>query len=151
MSVDFNAIAVALATRFTSTYVTAPSGEDTVTQATSSLPAAITDEPVVLVFPPTNIEIHYGPSVRTAVATYPVRFYIYKVRDLPRNTTLLNSWLGSLYAQLDGQVHLGLSSYVTHAVVTGIHVGPMTYSGTEFHGIELTVDVHIWEGLSATG
>ncbi len=151
MTVDFNAIAEAVATRFTSTYVTAPSGEDTITQATSALPAAITDEPVILVFPPTSIELHYGPGTRSGIATYPVRFYIYKVRDLPRNTTLLNKWLGALYAQLDGQVHLGLSSYVTHAVVTNIRVGPLTYSGTEFHGIELTVEVHIWEGLSATG
>jgi hypothetical protein len=150
MSVDFNAIAVALAVRFGPTVVSAPSGETNVTQATSALPAAITDEPVVLVFPPTSVQLGYTTGTRSGVATYPVRFYIYKVRDEPRNATLINKWIGALYAQLDGQVHLGLSSYVTHAVVTGIQAGPLTYGGIEFHGIELTAEVHVWEALSAT-
>jgi hypothetical protein len=153
MSVDFNAIATAIATRFSSTYVTAPSGETNVRLSTSALPEAIVREPTVLVFPP-SITLSYGPSLRKATASYPVRFYIYKVRDTGRNATLMNKWIGSLYAMLpDTLAHLGLSSYVTSAVATNIQVGPLTYGesgGIEYHGIELTIDVHIWEGLSAT-
>ncbi len=151
MSVDFNAIAEALAVRFGPTKVTAPSGERNVRLATSALPNDIVAEPTVLVFPPVHVGLSYGPSVRKGVATYTVNFYIYKIRDTPRNSVLLNKWLGTLYAQLDGQVHLGLSDYVTHAVVTDIAVGPLVYpaGGLEFHGIQLTVDVHCWEGLSA--
>lgn len=150
MSVDFDAIAVALAVRFSSTNVTAPSGETNVARSTSALPDAISDEPTVLVFPPSEVRFGYGPSIRKGVATYPVRFYIYKVRDNSRNATLLNKWIGALYAQLDGQVHLGLSSYVTHAVVTHMAAGPLSYAGTEYHGIELTVDVHLGEGMTTT-
>ena len=53
---------------------------------------------------------------------------------------------GRAVRQLDGQVHLGLSDYVTHAVVTNISVGPLKYADIEYHGIELTVEVHLWEG-----
>lgn len=146
---DFNAIALAIATRFSSTHVTAPSGETNVRTSTSALPDAITKEPTVLTYPP-EVELSYGPSIRKAVASYPVRFYIYKIRDGARNATLINKWLTSLYAQLDGQVHLGLATYVTHAVVRNISAGILPYAGVDFHGIELTVEVHISESLSAT-
>lgn len=150
MSVDFNAIASAIATRFSSANVTAPSGETNVRLATASLPDAITFEPVVLVFPAEDIAFGYGPSVRKGVAQYPVRFYIYKIRDNKRNAVLLNKWQSALYAQLDGQVHLGQGTAgVTHAVVRSIQTGPLTYAGSDYHGIELTVEVHLGEGLNA--
>jgi hypothetical protein len=150
VSVDFDAIAVALAVRFGPTVVSAPSGETNVVQSTAALPDAITDEPTVLVFPPSSIQFSYGPSIRKGVAFYPVRFYIYKVRDTSRNSTLLNDWISALYAQLDGQVHLGLSSYVDYGVVDEIMVGPLTYAGIEYHGLEFTVRVPFQEGLSLT-
>ncbi len=152
MSVDFQAVADALAVRFGPTKVTAPSGEQNVRLSTAELPNEIVHEPTVLVFPPVHVGLSYGPSLRKGSATYTVNFYIYKIRDTPRNSVLLNKWLGALYAQLDGQVHLGLSSYVTRAVVTDIAVGPLVYpaGGLEYHGIQLTVDVGLWEGLSAT-
>lgn len=150
MSVDFNAIASALATRFSSANVTAPSGETNVRVATASLPDAIKVEPVVLVFPPSDVSFSYGPSIRKGVAEFPIRFYIYKVRDAKRNAVLINKWVGALYAQLDGQVHLGLSAYVTHAVISRIQAGPLSYANQEYHGIELTAEVHLGEGMSAT-
>lgn len=150
MSVDFNAIAVALAVRFAAAAVTAPAGEANIQESTSALPDTITDEPTVLVFPPSDITFGYGPSLRKGVAEYPVRFYIYKVASTARNATLLNKWVSALYAQLDGQVHLGQSAAgVTHAVITRIQAGPLSYAGIEFHGIELTVEVHLSEGLNA--
>src|SRR5689334_10908683 len=100
MSVDFNAIASALATRFSSANVTAPSGETNVRESTASLPDAISKEPTVLVFPPTSIELDFGASLRKGLVTYPVRFYIYRVRDSKRNAVLINKWIGALYAQL---------------------------------------------------
>lgn len=154
MSADFNAMASAIATRFSSTYVTAPSGEQNVRVSTASLPDAITVEPTVLVFPPETVEFSYGPSLRTGVASFPVRFYIYRARDTKRNAVLLNKWVSALYQQLDGQVHLGLSDYVAHADITAMGVGPLSYGEGEaavrFHGIELTVQVHLWEGVSFT-
>lgn len=146
---DFKAIADAIAVRFSAANITPPSGETDIQESTASLPDAIHDEPTVLVFPPSSIDLSYGPSVRKALANYPVRFYLYKVRDTPRNSELLNNWIQSLYDQTTGQVHLGLSSYVNKAVVTEIAVGPLTYGQTEYHGIELTVEVLIGEGLAA--
>lgn len=151
MSVDFKAIADAIATQFSSTNVTAPSGETNIRLATASLPDAFNVEPAVLVFPPESVDFNFGPSLRTGLASYPVRFYIYKFRDNKRNTVLLNKWLSALYAQLpDTLAHLGLSSYVTSATTSHMAVGPMTYANSEYHGIEVTIQVRLGEGLSAT-
>jgi hypothetical protein len=148
---DFNAVANAIATRFSSANVTAPSGETNIRESTAALPDGITKEPVVLVYPPSSVELSYGPSIRKAIVTYPVRFYIYKIRDGKRNAVLINKWLTSLYDQLTGQVHLGLASYVNHADVVGMAAGQFNYTanGPEFHGIELTVNVYLGEGLAA--
>lgn len=148
---DFNAIASAIATRFSSSNVTAPSGETNIRLATHQLPDALNVEPAILVFPPESVDFSYGPSLRKAIVQYPVRFYIYQLRDNKRNAVLLNKWLTSLYAQLpDTLAHLGLSSYVNHAENTHMAVGPLTYAGTEYHGIELTIEVYIGEGFTAT-
>lgn len=149
MSVDFNAVAQAIAVRFSATNVTAPTGEQPVALATEALPGAIVDEPTLLVYPPTNISLEYTSGTRSGMAVFPVRFYIYKIRDTGRNATLILKWLGALYAQLDGQVHLGLPDYVTHAVVRGISAGELTYAGETYHGVELSVEVHFWEALAA--
>jgi hypothetical protein len=149
MSFDIKAVADAIAVRFGPTVVTAPSGETNIRQSTASLPDAISEEPVVFVFPPA-LDFSYGPSLRKAVAIYPVRFYIYKVRDNSRNTDLLNNWMTALYATLDGSTHLGLSSYVNTATISDVTPGPLKYGNIEFHGLEWTVRVAMGEGLSAT-
>lgn len=151
---DYKAIADAIATRFSSANVTAPSGATNIRASTASLPDAITKEPTVLVFPVESAEFEYESSTRTGTARYPVRFYIYRVRDTKRNADLLNNWATALYGQLDGKVQLGLSSYVTHAVVRNFAVGPLIYgegdSAVRFHGIEFAVDVHLAEGVAFT-
>lgn len=149
MSVDFYAVAQAIATRFSSAVVTAPAGETNVQQSTAALPDVISDEPTVLVFPP-DVHFSFGPSSRKGVVIYPVRLYLYKVRDMPRNVALMNNWITQTYGVLDGQVHLGLSSYVDYARVTDVVVGPLEYAGVEYHGVELTVEVHVSEGLTLT-
>lgn len=150
MSVDFKAIADALAVRFSSTYITAPSGESAISLSTASLPNAIAEERTALVFPASEVDLEYPPSARKGIALYPVRFYLYKVRDTPRNTELLNEWLTKLLPALDGQAQLGLSSYVNWAQVVHAEIGPLTYGQIEFHGIELTVAVHFGYGVSFT-
>jgi hypothetical protein len=149
MSFDVKAVADAIAVRFGPTVVTAPSGETNIQLATASLPEAITEEPTVLVFPP-ELDFSYGPSLRKASAIYPVRFYIYRVRDTPRNATLLNNWITALYAALDGSAHLGLSSYVNNAVLLNVTPGPLKYGEIEYHGLQLTVRVGLGEGFTAT-
>jgi hypothetical protein len=149
MSFDFKAVADAIAVRFGPTIVTAPSGETNIQQSTASLPDAISDEPTVLVFPPA-VRFTFGTSLRKAVAEYPVRFYLYKVRSHSRNTDLLNNWITALYATLDGQGHLGLSGTVNYGWMTDVQPGPLEYNGTNYDGLEWTVKVNLGEGMTVT-
>lgn len=149
MAVDFNAVAQAIAARFSAANVTAPSGETTVRFASEQLPQQIGPTPAVLVYPP-EVELHYGPSTRSGSLTFPVRWYVYRVKDQPRNATLILKWLGSLYAQLEAQVHLGLSDYVAYGVISALTPGQLSYGGEDFEGIELTVTVPVYEALNPT-
>lgn len=154
MSFDFKAVADAIAVRFGPTVVTAPSGETNVRLATAALPDAINVEPAVLVFP-AEIDFGYGPSLRKAVARFPVRFYIYKIRDENRNSTLILKWMTALYAtiggQSDGAAHLTLSTYVNMAKMGNVVPGELIYprdNGTRYHGLEWEVIVNLGEGMS---
>lgn len=148
---DFDAIANAIAARFTAANVTPPTNETDIRESTAALPQAIRLEPTVLVFPPEpgGIELSYMGGTLSGIATFPVRFYLWRIRDNARNAALVNKWLGSLYPQLIGQVHLGLSSYVTHAVIRDLGAARLTYANDEFEGIALTAEVHFWEALNA--
>lgn len=152
MSVDFNAIASALATRFSSANVTAPSGETNVRFATHELPGQIKAEPTVLVFPPGpgDIDFTFNASLRSGIATFRVCFYLTRIRNEERNTVLVNKWLGALYAQLDGQVHLGQSNTVSWALIRNIGAAALTYGGETYEGIVMDAEVHIAEGMSPT-
>lgn len=151
-AIDFNAIASAIATRFSANNITPPSGETDIRLSTHQLPASIAVEPTVLVMPPDpdGIEFGFGASTRIGTAVYPVNFYLYRIRDNARNVTLALKWLSSLYAQMEGQVHLGLDTYVTHADVTSLGIARLTYGGEEFDGVAMEVTVSLWEALSPT-
>ena len=148
---DFNAIASAIATRFSSANVTPPAGLGNIRSATSALPQAIPSEPYVLVFPPEpgGVEMSYMSGTMTGTATFPVRFYLWKTRDKGRNSVLINKWLSALYGQLIGRVQLGLPSYVAYGVVRNLGAAQLTYAGEPYDGIALEVEVHIWEALNA--
>jgi hypothetical protein len=145
---DFNAVASAIATRFGA--ATAPSGETAIRLASATLPNQIPAEPVVLVYPPTTLDFTYNGGVTSIVATYPVRFFLWRTRDKGRNAVLINKWLGALYRQLAGQAHLGLSSYVNDARIESMGAASLSYGGEEFDGITIDVEVHIWEASEAT-
>lgn len=147
---DFNAIAQAIATRFSSTNVTAPSGETNVRVSTSALPSQVIATPTVLVFPPETVPLRSGMGLRHGRVTFPVRFYIARIQSNDRNSTLLLKWLGSLYAQLDGQAHLGLASYVADTQMDDMRVGRLTYGGEDYEGIEIEVAVVLAEASTST-
>src|SRR3990167_3622 len=148
MAIDFNAVAQAIAARFAAAQITPPTGENDIALSTEALPSNIVQEPTVLVFPP-EVECPCAGSPRSGPAVFPVRFYLFRIRDNARNATLTLKWLGSLYQQLDGQAHLALSDYVATATISGMVPGRLSYGGDEFEGIELSVAVQLWEGLSA--
>lgn len=144
--IDFNAIATAIATRFGS--VTGPTGETALRLSTEKLPLQIPMTPALLVVPPESVPFSFTNSARTGTAVYGVRFYLERVRDTGRNATLIYKWMTALYAQVDGQVHLGLSTYINWAEVTDMHPGVLEYAGERYEGISLEVTVHLGEGTS---
>lgn len=153
MAFSFKDVGDAIATRFSSANITPPAGATNVRVSTTSLPNAIAVEPTVLVYPPT-VPFRYGTGVRKATASYPVRFYIYRVRDDGRNAALILDWMDALYAQMSGQLQLGLSGYVLKATVSEMSPGALTYgdgdAAADYHGIELNVDVEMWEAENAS-
>ena len=148
-TIDFNAIATALATQFAS--VTAPAGETALRFATEVLPSQVPATPCILITPPDSVPFNYRASARTGTVVYHAKFLLERVRSTGRNATLIYKWLSALYAQIDAtHVHLGLPAYVNWAEVTDSHIGVLTYAGENYEGIDLEVTVHLGEGTSPT-
>lgn len=144
---DVAAIASAIAARFAT--VTPPAGYGSVALSTSELPSGITATPAALVYPPSGQWSFTAGAARTGDLTFPVRFHIARTADTPRATAAVNAWHGVLIEQLVGQLALGRSTDgVTHSFITGSQAGTLTYADVEYVGIELTVEVHVVEGIS---
>lgn len=148
---DVAAIASAIATRFSASTITPPSGYADVALSTHELPNAIASLPTTLVFPPVGA-FAYGPGRRTGDLTFPVRFYVEQAADRPRATAALYAWQSVLMDQLEGDFDLGQSGagHVTHAVIDGVSAGNLSYGGLEYVGLEFSVDVHIVQAISPT-
>lgn len=145
---DVAAIATAIATRFNAASITPPTGYDDIALSTADLPNGITSTPTVLVFPPTGQWSFSAGAQRVGDLTFPVRFYIARAADNPRATAAVNAWYSVLIERLVGQLALGQSAAgVTHSFITGTQAGTLTYADVEYVGIELTVEVHLVEGI----
>jgi hypothetical protein len=147
--VDFDAISQAIVDRFSPANVTAPVGEETIKFSTDDLPDTITDEPCVLVYPP-NVVITTS-NIKSGIATFPVRFYIYKTtRTNKRNSALIRKWMNALYAQFDaaGDTYLQLPAYVTGSSISALRPGALRYWKDVFNGIEFTVDIPFQEAYA---
>jgi hypothetical protein len=146
--IDFNAIAIAIAARFSAAQVTPPTGQPAIRLATEQIPSQLPPTPVVLVFPPADVPFAFRASARTGEAVYRVQFYLDRVQDTARNATLVYKWMSALYGQIDGQIQLGLSSYVNWTEIGNMHPGVLTYAGESYEGIVFDVTVHLGEGVS---
>ncbi len=130
--------------------VTPPSGQSNLTTVTADVPDAIVQERTLIVFPPEPAPISFGPSVRKTVARFPIRFFLWNVRDNARNTRLLRKWASVLYWQIDRSAHLGHPEFVTWAEVDDLpFVGKLIFNGVEYYGAEFHVAAHLWEGIAA--
>lgn len=146
---DVNAIATAIAARFSAAQVTPPAGYDNIALSTATLPDAITSLPAVLVFPPSGTWGFNAGASRTGDLIFPVRFYVGPRADTARSTQAVNKWHSVLIEQLIGQLALGESLRgVTHSFITATDSGSMTYAEMEYLGIELTVNVHLVEAIA---
>jgi hypothetical protein len=146
MPISAESIASAIATRFSSANITPPSGYTNIRTATEQLPQQLGATPAVLVLWDGEGDHEYPPSSRTVPIRFIVRFFYDLTQDNPRVTLDLLKWRDALYTALDGQTHLGLSSYVTNAVVTAIgKPGTIEYADQSYAGFDITVTVYCWE------
>jgi hypothetical protein len=143
---DFDAITVALAARFASP--TPPTGYDGVKIATGNLPEGMYPLPCVLVFPN---EGDVGPPTtgarRDHDVAYIVRFYYNQMGDLERDTVALRRWLTVLLTRMDGAVQLG--GIITLGYISHWQINVFSYAQLDYTGIELTINVHVEEAVTA--
>jgi hypothetical protein len=142
MSIDFDAIATALAARYASGLVTPPAGYQNIRTATAYPPNAMPSLPAVIVFGDTG-EFEYSAGKRDSNHEFLIRFYFNQAGDIKRDSAALLKWLGVLIMQLQGASQLG--GTVTWARIARWRMGQMTYGGYDYSGLELTATVNVNE------
>lgn len=149
MSINLATIAANIATRFSSSVITPPSGLDNVQLSTYKLPNEITSTPTVLVKPPVGA-FEYGPGHRGGELLFPVEFYVSKAGDHPANATKVYAWYGTLLEQLAADYDIGTVSEVVDATIVESRMGTLTYGEQDFIGIVFTVRVRLSAGYNAS-
>ncbi len=145
---NLTTIATNIATRFSSSTITPPSGYPNVKFATHILPNAIPVTPCVLVKPPV-INTEYGPGgMRVGTMEFPVEFYI--APSAEDNAQALYDWWGVLFDQLIADYDIGAPTDVVDATITESRLGTLVYAGQDYVGIVFTVRVRIVSGYNAT-
>lgn len=143
---DIATIASALAARFAAAQMTAPTGYDAVRMSTHLLPNQLPPTPCVLVFADAGT-FRTGAGTRLGEQSWIVRFYYDQAADMSRGTAALLAWASVLCDQLQGAVQLGGS--VSSARVDAWKIGTLTYAGSDYFGIELSVTTVSTEGWAA--
>ncbi len=150
MSVNLTTIATNIATRFSASTITPPSGYPNVKFATHILPNAIAAWPCVLVKPPV-VSIEYAPGgQRVGTMEFPVEFYI--APSAEDNAQALYDWWGVLFDQLLTDYDIGGPTEVIDATITESRLGTLVFAGTgqEYVGIVFTVRVRVVGAYNAT-
>jgi len=145
---DFDAIAVALAGRFSSANVTPPVGFQNIRVATADLPGQMTVLPAVLIFAD-NGDFQTGNGQRQGGHQFTARFYLTEagLGDLPRDMPVLRKWLTVLVDQYKLAAQLG--GIVSSCRLMTWKIGIMDYAGVTYSGIEMGVHVVTNEGWAA--
>ncbi len=148
MSVNLTTIATNIATRFSSSTITPPSGYPNVKFATHILPNAISATPCVLVKPPV-VSIEYAPGgQRVGTMEFPVEFYI--APSAEDNAQALYDWWGVLFDQLLADYDIGGPTEVIDATITDSRLGTLVYAGVDYVGIQYTVRVRVVGAYNAS-
>lgn len=140
MSLDFLAIADALALRFSAVNLTPPTGQPPIRKSTARPENNAPASPFVFVLLDSGT-LTVGPS-REGEHAFLVRFFhSKKAGDTSEAHMVLLTWLGVLLDQLNAAMKLGLPLVVTKAQTTGYRLATFTYGGVEYWGIEIPVTV----------
>lgn len=146
---DSYAIASAIATRFSSANVSAPSGAENIKQSTAQLPESLTFFPSVLVSPPRVDSATWRLGRGYFSITYRATLFLAKHDGSPRRAKALHDWVTALYKQLAGNLDLDLA-YVALAQLARADAGVVEYEGIEYDGIVMDIDVQANEAVTFT-
>jgi hypothetical protein len=146
---DFTAAATALAARYASAQMTAPTGYKAVQLSTFTPPEALPPLPCVFVFAPESGSYDTRNGTRTGGHDFMVRFYYDQAGDMARQAAALLKWMPVLFDQL--RTSVSLSSTVVTARLESYKTGYITYAGLDYAGVEMTVRVVTSEDWSASG
>lgn len=139
MSLDFDAIAEALALRYAS--LTPPTGEPAIRASTSHPPNALPPgAPYVVVWTMSG-EVIYGSGERKGQTEYEVRLYIDLVGDLPRQMATTQKWIGLMLDATHAATKITLAPTVDKALPTGWSIGVYEYGDKLYEGISIIVRV----------
>lgn len=140
MSLDFLAIADALALRYSADNLTPPDGQPPIRKSTARPSNNAPADPFVFVLLDSG-ELTVGPR-REGAHNFLVRFFhSKKAGDTSEAHMVLLTWLGVLLDQLNAAMKLGLPDVVTKSQTTGYSLSTFTYGGVEYWGIEIPVTV----------
>jgi hypothetical protein len=147
-TLDFEAVAAALASRWAPGAVTPPTGLGNIRRSTADLPNRLTLLPCVLVMADRG-DLAPGQGSRLVSTRWLVRFHFSRTKDLPRETNACRKWLGILIDQVRVGEQLGLAPPVAVARVASYRVGILPYQQQDYTGVELGVTVELTHGWSA--
>ena len=148
MTVDVDAIAAAIATRYTAgAGLVPPAGLLNVRKSTADLPQKLGQMPVVLVFPVSG-ELEPGGQTRVGEHVFLARFYLRRATDLARETNELRRWLKVLL-NVHGTAST-LGGLVAIVRTRGWTLGDLSFDGITYAGVELRLQVVTSEDWSPT-
>jgi hypothetical protein len=139
MSLDFDAIAEALAARYAN--LTPPTNYRAIIDSTSNPPNNIPATPYVIVWTRRG-EVTYTPGRRDGEHDFDVMFLAARSEgDIARRMTTLKKWLGILLDATNGQMALGLAPTVAKAIPVEWEFDVYEYGGQDYDGFIITVRV----------
>lgn len=152
-------IADAIAGRYSGVTATVGGVTESLTHCTASLPNSIARGPALLVYPPTGDVRLGGEPVPIGNRNDVLVFLVRLLRDpanVPTRTDALYAWYDALRDRIEGDMDLGLGSYVRWAETRGpirLELDGEQYANAAgvfaaFDVVELTVTVQLDEPLS---
>lgn len=157
---NLKSIADAIAGRYSGVTATVNGQTESLVLCTASLPNTVARGPVLLVYPPTG-ETGLGTPMplghRNDQFLFPVRL-LRDPLDVPVRTDALYAWYNAMRDRVEGDMDLGLGSYVKWAETRGAvrleldgerYAQPGAVGGLgTFDVVELTVTVQLDEAVS---
>ena len=150
---DIAAIGSAIATRFSSASLTAPSGYTTVQKSTSKRVWNPGKLPMVVVSWVGLRDLTYGYGHREGVADFVATFYYSKAADDEATDAALQAWSDVLVDRLLGQIQLGeggTPNEVRGAYVRSVTPGQERLGDAELAVLEIAIEVEFEHDVSGS-